>query len=470
MHHEKAANGTDAATHGRRPSPAESTPASGTQKTGLTRRSPITRFARITPAAVTATVVLWGLLLSGTNGCGDDYVIPNGSRETQRGIRFVRLHGTPYEMGYQHGTLLYDELQEGAAFIESSILWVMMEWAADWGFVEQAWQYSYPDVIEECQGLSDAVDGGISMEQCLVLAYGDVVIEYLEGGHPLGCSQFAAAGAATRDGRLIHGRNLDWDAFSFIEENPVVFYREPEGKIPHLSLGFPGNVAPFSGMNSAGISVASNETDAQADVDREGRGHVQMVRQILQEAETLEDAEAFLRAQDHTTAEILVVSDGPTGRAAVFEMTASHLGVRMINADEIVYATNHFVHPDMADKGPQAEPGDSTWNRYERLGQLLEPDGTDTLYGDLDIAGAISILRDTYNVHTGETHPPDLLDDGGSIANNGSLQSVVFVPNAGLMYVGVGPVPAVTNVFVGFSIEQAQGGLASPPPTPETYP
>ena len=415
-----------------------------------------------------ASLVMTGFGLF--SGCGEDDKTRPGTVEPRGHIKLVRLYGTPYEMGFQHGKLLEEELREGAAFIDDSQLWLLMDFAEDAGFVERAYEYSYPDVIEECKGLADAVEGGITVDQCLTLAYGEVVVEYFDGGHPISCSQFSAAGQATADGKLIHGRNLDWDALSFIEENPIVFYREPKGKLAYLSLGFPGNVAPYSGMNEAGISVASNETSAVSDVDPEGQGHVQMVRQILRNASSLEEAEAFLRAQNHTTAEILVVSDGNARQAAVFEMTATKMGVRYMSSDEIVYASNHFVEPTMQDEGPDAQPGDSTWNRFERLRQLLEPDGEDTLYGQLGFETAISVLRDTYNPHTQETHPPDLLDGGGSIANNGNLQSLVFCPEDGVMYVGVGTVPAVTNEFWGFSFEQARAGVGSPPPTPETFP
>jgi predicted choloylglycine hydrolase len=403
-------------------------------------------------------------------GCDDDEQKPESSVEDRGHIKIVRLKGTPYQMGVQHGTLLYEELEEGAQFIQQGQLWLVMEWAADYGFVEDAWQNSFPSVIDECRGIEDGTGGVFSADECLVLAYGEVVIEFLEGGHPLGCSQFVATGSATTGGQTIHGRNLDWDAMSFIENNPVVFLREPKGAIPYLSLGFPGNVAPFSGISSAGMAVASNEASAIDDVDRQGRGHVQMVRWILENAHSLEEAEEFIRAQDHTTAELLVVSDGVAREGAVFEMTANHLAVRNLSSDDVVYAANHFVAPGMADKCRPTEPGDSSWNRMERLGQLLEPGGPDSLHGSLDTSSAIAILRDTVNVHTGETHPPELVDGGGSIANNGSLQSVVFLPESGVMYVGVGPVPAVTNEFVGFGIDEVMEDPGAALPDPQSYP
>jgi len=414
-------------------------------------------------------LVFLGVSLLGVAGCKED--TPPGTLEQRKHIKFVRLYGTPYEMGYQHGLLLEEELREGAVFIDNSELWILMEWAEDSGFLEKAWEYSYDDVIDECRGLEDAVDGGITADQCLTLAYGEVVVEFFNENHPVNCSQFVATGAATKDGKLVHGRNLDWDALSFIEENPVVFYREPKGsKLAYLSLGFPGNVAPYSGMNEAGISVASNEATAVSDVSSNGRGHVQMVRQILRNAASLEEAETFLRAQEHTTAEILMVSDAVAGKAAVFEMTASKMGVRYLSDDDIVYTTNHFIEPSMENESKPVEPGYSTWNRLVRLEQLLEPGGDESLHGQLDIEAAITVLRDTHNPHTGETHPPELLDGGGSIANNGNLQSLVFSAADGVMYVGVGKVPAVTNEFIGFSFEQARAGVGGEPPTPETIP
>lgn len=397
---------------------------------------------------------------------------PKGSVEQRQHIKVVKLRGTAYQMGRQHAALLREALIAGYTFVEEDPLFSLMLGAArDGGYIEDAAQYSYPDIIDECQGLVDEMGGTWTMDHCLTLNYGDVIVEYLGAGlMKQACSQFVMRGPATADGRMIHGRNLDWSRIEFIEQNPVVFLREPDGKLPWMAIGFPGNMSPYTGMNAEGIAVASNEADARTDKDRVGRSHVQMVREILQECRSLDEAEAFLRAQDHTTAEILTVSDGVNGQAAVFEMTANHLGMRTLDATDLVYVTNHFTHPDMVNECQDVEPGSSTWNRRERLRQLLEPDGPESVYGTIDVPGAIAVLRDTYNPFTGETLSPDVIDGGKTLANNGAMQSVVFLPAEGILWVGMGVFPVTMQPYVGFSIHELLGEPAAVLPDPASYP
>ena len=411
--------------------------------------------------------VLLGLILGAASCNGEQ--MPQGSMERRGLVRIVHLKGTPYQMGLQHGRLLKDQLIEGAQFIEDSNLAFMMEWAQDWGFVEDAKANSYPDIIDECRGLVKGSDEAMTFDQCITLAYGDVIVEAIHNPS-MACSQFIVKDGATRDGRLLHARNLDYDRMPFMEENPVLFVRQPKGHIPYLVVGFPGCVAPYTGMNEAGLSVASNEANARDDLDREGRSHVQMVREILRNAHSLNDAIDFIQAQDHMTAEILVVADGNSGQGAVFEMTANHMAIRRIDQDGVLYATNHFVDPTMEDKCKPVAPGDSTWNRFERLGQLLEPTGEDSLYGTIDFPTAITILRDTYDVVTGKTLDPNQATGGATLANNGAIQSVVFDPARRILYVALGSVPAMLHEYVGYNLDELLGRPDAQPPDPPFYP
>lgn len=419
--------------------------------------------------AVTLGLIL-GLLL-GLGGCPSESSGPKGEVELRGNIRVVWLRGTPYEMGLQHALLLHDELIDGKKFIEDDIMFsTMLEYSKTVGLDATALAYSYPDLVDECQGLADGMDGEWSLDECLILNYGDVIVDVLHLAG-IGCSQFVATDAATGDGALIHGRNLDWWEVELIENYPVIFVREPTDAIPWVSVGFPGNLSPYTGMNLAGIAVGSNEETRPHDEElaRQGRSHVQMVREILRSASTLEEAEAFLRAQEHASAEILVVSDGPQRKAAAFEMTAHHFGVRYLSQEGLLWATNHFVSPDMEATQDPEPVGSSSWNRFERLRQLLSPGEPDTLYGSLDVPGAISILRDTYNPTSGQWEDPLSLD-GAALGSNGTMQSVVFLPAAGLMWVAVGQFPSAVREFVGFSLPALFGEPDPILPEPASYP
>jgi hypothetical protein len=405
----------------------------------------------------------------GAGGCSGDEG-PSGRAEQRDHIKVVWLEGTPYEMGQQHAALLHDELIAGREYVEDDVMFsTMLEYARTLQLDQTALEHSYESTLEECRGLADGLDGEWTVEECLILNYGDVVVEILKMDG-LGCSQFVGSDAATESGALIHGRNLDWWQVEIIEQYPVVFVRKPADGIPWVAVGFPANMSPYTGMNLAGIAVGSNEVNAplESEIERAGRSHVQMVREILRSASTLEEAEAFLRAQDHAPAETLVVSDGPQRKAAAFEMTAHSFQARYLSEDGVMWATNHFVHPDMeATQAPQ-QPGTSSWNRYERLRQLLSPGEPESHYGSLTVEDAVSILRDTYNPYTQEVEDPLSLD-GRALGSNGAMQSVVFLPEQGLMWVAIGLFPSTVRQFVGFSVPALCGEPDPPVPEPAFF-
>ncbi len=359
------------------------------------------------------------------------------SREERSGIHLLRLVGSPYQMGLQHGRLMADALAEGVEFLNSDPMFsLFLPLARSNGLVDDAYAYGYPDVLEECRGMADgaAAEGvtGWTEEACVALAYGDVIIAFLSELTGGGCTQFVATGPATGGGRMVHGRNMDWDRLSYLINHPTVIVRRSAGGVPFASVGFPGNVAPYNGMNEAGLALASNNDGANKDLDpnRRGRpGHTQMIFEMLGGCRSLEEVEAFMRGEQHARATIIVASDGSRREAAVFEISPSHMGVRRLDQQGLLYATNHFLDPamDPYDNEPD-KPQDSTVCRLERLDQLLEPGGEDSLYGQLDPAAAVSVLGDRKNGCTGEVYPPEEFDTNGSIANNGAIWSILFLP------------------------------------------
>jgi len=119
-----------------------------------------------------------------------------------------------------------------------------------------------------------------------------VLVEYLGDYLPVkgegpalapGCSQLVARGAATADGRIYHARILDWGDIDYLLEFPVIFVREPAAGNPHVTIGFPGNLSPYTGMSWHGLSIGSNESDPLdgSQHDLVGRSHVQMTARLL---------------------------------------------------------------------------------------------------------------------------------------------------------------------------------------------
>ncbi len=402
--------------------------------------------------------------------------IPEGFIAQRDGYTIVWLYGTPYEMGYQHGTLLGDRLREAGQFLLSDPLFKILRDAAKIANMEElAIANSYPWMLEECRGMVKAVaDPNFQMFECLLVNFGDVAVEFLNHGMPdiqdiaPGCSQVVVAGDATPDGALYHARVLDWFAVDFVVNNPVIFVRRPNGGIPHLFVGFPGNLSSYQGMNAEGIVVASNEVHPLDNTvnDLTGRSHVQMVVEILTHAFTLDDARTIATTSNHMSLETLVVSDGKSRSAEVFEMAPGHVSVRPLQ-DGVVYATNHFVGAETSEL--DVEPAsDNTLIRWDRLTQLVSRSTPESRFGKLGPEGLIELMRDRMNPWTGEESPEGTVDDGLSLATNGALYQVVFAPEELSLWVAAGKVPVPRQPFVGFSLGELleMEGYATPTTLP----
>lgn len=397
---------------------------------------------------------------------------PVESHREDRGlIKVVWLQGTPYEMGYQHGTLLHDEIESLGQEVIAALEFAGKGLALG----RLAMRRSFPDVIEECRGLSDATqDIGITMDGCMVLAYGDVYQEQFAYLLPTmlfhdGCAGFAAIGDATTDGRLYHARTLDNNKkpIDYWVNNPTVFIRQPKNGIPHVFLGIPGAIWPNSGFNAEGVSISLDTAHSRTvdQISLKGASNVQLMAQIMKRARSYEEAKTLMNTWERARADLILIADGKSKQAGVFEILGRELGIREIQDNGTIYMTNHFVAPETRGKDPEPEP--STLSRYKRLAQLLEPDSPYTEYGKVDSALMVKILRDRTNPTTFQVSPLDVFDDDASVGGNGPLRQELFDNGNLLFWVAGGKVPIPENPFVCFSFGEMIGlPHAVPCPTP----
>ena len=210
-------------------------------------------------------------------------------REDRGNIKVVWLRGSPYEMGYQQGKLLHDEISslpreliEGLGFFGKSL-----------GLARLAMRRSDRDAIAECKGLVAATqDLGLTLDGCMMLAFGDVYHEFFGYALPNilfneGCSHFVATGKATVDGRLYYAHSLDNNGqpIDYLLKNPTVFVRQPHDGIPHVSINAPGFFWGYEGMNATGITIViDNARPTPDELSASGGSNVQTMARILKHA------------------------------------------------------------------------------------------------------------------------------------------------------------------------------------------
>lgn len=174
------------------------------------------------------------------------------------------------------------------------------------------------------------------------------------------CSSLMVEGERSATGAPLFGRNLDYEAVGHMREYALVIVYRPEGGRAFASVGFPGLIGCLSGINDAGLALATHSVSSTSDgaptFDRTGTPMLVTFRRILEECATVAEAEELLRSAKQTTLMNLAVCD--TQRAVVFELTPRSMMVRRSEGGMLA-CTNHFQTKELT-------TGATCW-RYEKL-------------------------------------------------------------------------------------------------------
>jgi hypothetical protein len=238
----------------------------------------------------------------------------NGRLEKHDGVHVLFLAGTPEEMGRQQGTLakrevrnLVDRILYGVG-VGSSI--AKGRWF--FGEIEEAQsrlqKHMDPLYLAEMDAMSDAA--GITREEGRLANY------FPELFH---CSGFALLGSATKDGRIFHGRVLDYLKGVGLEQNAVVVVCKPDVGNAWINVGYFGFVGSVTAMNEKGISIG--EMGGRGEGNWDGKPMAQLLREIMEKADTLEQGLEILRRGPRTCEYYYVLADAKSKRAVGIKAT-----------------------------------------------------------------------------------------------------------------------------------------------------
>jgi hypothetical protein len=225
-----------------------------------------------------------------------------GSLERVEGRLLLRVKGTPFEMGFQHGRLLKDMIRTTVERVidnkdkvskkpEYTLYKVLR------GIMHTRLLPHVPkNLIEEMKGLSEG--SGVPMD--------DLVAANLfpEAFH---CTGAALHGKATHDGSLYHVRILDYMTDIGLQETAIIVIAEPEGRRAWLNVGFAGFTGSVTGMNDKGITIGEMGGGGVGRFD--GTPMAFLIREALERASNLGEAEAVFRDAKRTCEYYYVISD-----------------------------------------------------------------------------------------------------------------------------------------------------------------
>ena len=379
--------------------------------------------------------------------------------ERDDGPPVVVLSGTPYEMGRQHGTALRGEVQASVRRVLSYFRrYLNVPWvgplAVNW-WIDRVWHDAYrsipPAYLEELRGLADG--SGVPL----------VELERLHAipDRTYSCSNFAAWGRATADGRLIHVRNLDWNIKAGIQRSAVVFVVRPSGKHAFVNVGWAGFIGVLSGVNDAQISIGQVGAET-VDATFRGEPMVFLMRRVLEEADGVDEAARLIRGATRTVGVNYVVADAKARRALAIETTRRH--VRVFEADDPAEHLVSYARP-MVDAVFRADVAVDSAIRDRQLASHgeprrpgLEPPGGSAY--DVRYLGQAAGLQ----AHVGRLDPAAARSIARVVAPDSNVQSMIvawpdlWVANAR------GTTPAARTTYHHLDLEQLFGRRASSEP------
>jgi hypothetical protein len=366
------------------------------------------------------------------------------------GLKLIRVAGTPFQRGLQHGQLLRHEIGSLRSTFYRKLIFGrgrlsgLATQAAIAPILLALHRHIPRELRQEMRGV--AAGAGVPYWDILIfncfddMLHGLWLIPQAFERVPLlrsrfACSSFALLGKHTDDGRLLHGRNLDYEvANSFLDadgtvtaalkEHVVAIEYQPSRGVPFISVGWPGVIGVVTSLNAASLSLACL-TSTHSGETVNGVPLPLLYRCISQYASSLEQAEVLIRQAPLTIGNNLLVASGREQQARLFELSPHRVEVRYPR-DDVLVTTNHFIHDSMMpfQNGWVAQ---SSVDRHTRLGSLCAA-------RSVDWRGAAEFLRDTVS----------LAEDGGlwsCLENPGTIYSSVVEPLGGQLWVRVNDLP-----------------------------
>ncbi|HVN10377.1 MAG TPA: C45 family peptidase [Patescibacteria group bacterium] len=264
---------------------------------------------------------------------------------------YVHLEGEARNMGYQHGTLLANEIVDA---LDAVRLDSTYRTKRDWNFYRETaknilWPHIDAEYQEELEGIATGVNSRLQREAAKPLldvwdivalnAFEEVpdyyvpVLNAREGRPnppmataPGNCSAFVATGSWTKDHKIVMAHN-NWTSYWSGERWRIIFDIAPEKGHRMLMDGFPGVITSDDdfGLNDAGIMVTETTITQFNGFDVNGKPEFERSRKAMQYAESIDDyVRIMLEGNNGGYANDWLLGDNKTGEIAQLELGLKH--------------------------------------------------------------------------------------------------------------------------------------------------
>jgi tetratricopeptide (TPR) repeat protein len=400
----------------------------------------------------------------------------------REGVNVLHLKGDSFEMAFQHGTLLKEEILVGAprisaATLENKVretlghkpLLVRMvtnnyhrrytEAILDYS-LELAREQGLEHVLDELIGMSEST--GIDADELvralflpevlMVIAKDTVEDEKSVEVDRLGplqtpitpmvgqCSDFMAWGDYTQDGSLVIGRNTDYAVNGYYDRFPTVIYFEPNDKQRFMTIVSSGvhNTGLVS-LNEAGIFIGVHTIPANK-VSTEGVPVFMIANRVMRNADSFDKAVEIFGAANTNGGWTYSIASVKEKKYGTLEFHAEGVSLRAANDSGLHVQTNRF----MTDKFAQDElffnksvdfDSDARYARIEQMANEWK--------GTLDAKKAMAIMGDHTDPFSGQVRAfPN------TVSVHTTVTSAVLEPEKNRVFVANGMAPVSETTFV----------------------
>jgi hypothetical protein len=352
--------------------------------------------------------------------------LTGGWIEERNGVRILHINGTYYDMGYQHGYLLRNEIIESS----QAVFDFLKKYSVYYDDLLNVWKVMKDfvplDIIEEMQGMADG--SGLTFE--------DIAAVNMLGPiyHDLTCSGSAAWGPATVDGQLYHLRSYDVplsirdpDSGTYLQENQILIVRKPDTGYASLYPAIVCDIGAIGGINENGIGIGYKLSWSYNDKTLKGIPKEFRILMVLDHAASAKEAIDIINT-NRTKGTNFIITDGKIPIGYVVEQTANLTFVGTWNntvestppfwmIDHVIRRTNCFLDPILA-AGQRSYYNPQSfllwiffkvgliqesnyyphWSHYVTLSEEIEKH-----WGNMDLNNTMSMLRTVYsgitNIH-----------------------------------------------------------------------
>jgi tetratricopeptide (TPR) repeat protein len=388
------------------------------------------------------------------------------------GIHVLSLRGDAFEMAFQHGRLLANEIRVGAVigsgkmveraidntyghrpvFAATAKKFIDKKYGTD--FVRNAVRH-FPDlsrsVLERIFAVSEAaglplnttIDGAIGPSVMMMLANNQEK-DYSAFTPPSACTSFVTWGPYTAGGDMLIARNTDYPLSGYFEPGSTVLYLQPtDGGQKVMAITTAGvHSAAVTGINEAGIYLGTHSLPSKA-TGTVGTPMILWMHDALATSKTVDEVIAKLTAAPAEVGWTYVVASEKEKRVVSVEVDNAGFGIRESTGGKHIQ-TNHYLTKELEPRMLYFNQGtrEETWNRYERADTLVE-----AAKGKLDENTALRILSDHQDSHSKAQN-----GFPSNVAATTTVSSLIYRPSKRYVWIATGMAPVPHNPYVQFPV------------------